>query len=207
MKNRKRRRLQRFANKNKTVQKHERFDNAKYYLEYGIDIEKRRIMLDNEVDEYSVGLVIRAVRRMIDDSKSIPIDIYINTDGGSVYDGLALYDCLRACSYTKIRTHAFGRIFSMGVIIYLAGDERFSTPNSTFMAHSVSGGSIGKTHELKTDTKETERINNVLLEILADRTNKTKAWWQKEIQFEDKYYSKKKAVELGIVTKELFEVE
>ena len=191
----------------KIVSKSEKYDNTKYWIEYGIDIEKRRVMLDEDIDEYSVGWIIRAMRRMIDADKSTPIDIYVNSYGGYCYDGLALYDFLRACSYTTIRTHATGKIMSMGLVIYLAGDERYASPRTSFMAHSVSGGAWGKVYELKTDVKESDRLNKVNLDIMEERTSKTKAWWTKEIQYEDRYYDKKKALALGIVTDEKYEVE
>ena len=130
----------------KIVSKSEKFDNTKYWIEYGIDIQNRRIMLDETVDEYSIGWIIRALRRMIDANKTEPIDIYVNSYGGYCYDGLALYDFLRACSYTTIKTHATGKIMSMGLVIYLAGDERYASPRASFMAHSVSGGTWGKLH-------------------------------------------------------------
>jgi len=191
----------------KIVSKSEAFDNTKYWIQYGIDIQHRRIMLDETVDEYSIGWIIRAIRRMIDADKTKPIDIYVNSYGGYCYDGLALYDFLRACSYTRIKTHATGKIMSMGLVIYLAGDERYASPRASFMAHSVSGGVWGKLHELKTDVKETDRLNNVNLDIMAERTCKTKKWWEKEIQYRDCYYDKEKALSLGIVTDPKFEVE
>ena len=191
----------------KIVAKSEKFDNTKYWIEHGIDIENRRIMLDEDVNEHSVGWVIRAMLRMIDANKTEPIDIYVNSYGGYCYDGFALYDFIRACSYTTIRTHASGKIMSMGLSIYLAGDERYSSPRSTFMAHSVSGGTAGKLYEITTDTRETKRLHDNNLDILEDRTKKTLAWWKKEIQYEDQYYDKKKALTLGIVTHDKFEVE
>ena len=192
----------------KIVSKSEKYDNTKYWIEYGIDIENRRIMLDEDVDEYTVGWIIRAMRRMIDADKSTPIDIFINSYGGYCYDGLALYDFVRACSYTVIRTHATGKIMSMGLTIYLAGDERYSSPRATFMAHETSDAGLReRLHQGKTDVRELTRLNNVNLDILADRTTKTRAWWVKEIEHEDRYYDKKKALSLGIVTDDLYEVE
>ena len=194
--------------KEKIVAKSEKFDSTKYWIAQGIDIEKRRVMLDEDVDEYTIGWIIRGIMRMVDASKTEPIDVYINSYGGSCYDGLALYDVLRACSYTKIRTHALGKIMSMGLIIYLAGDERFSSPRAKFMAHEVSDGGIReRLHQAKTDLKELDSLNNDNLEILADRTNHTIAWWKKEIKYEDGYYNKEKAMKLGIVTDSKFEVE
>lgn len=190
------------------VSKSEKFDNTKYWIEYGIDIENRRIMLDEDVDEYTVGWIIRALRRMIDVDKTKPIDVFVNSYGGYCYDGLALYDFLRACSYTVIRTHATGKIMSMGLIVYLAGDERYSSPRATFMAHEDSDHGIReRLHQAKTDVKELTRLNNVNMDILVERTGKTAAWWRKEIEHEDRYYDKKKALALGIVTEEKFEVD
>jgi len=191
----------------KIVSKSEKYDNTKYYIENGIDVENRRIMLDEEVDEYSVGWIIRAMRRMIDVNKTDPIDIYINCYGGSVYDGLSLFDFIRACSYTTIRTHVIGKSMSMGAIIGLSGDERYASPRSTFMLHEVSDcGLRERLHQGKTDVKELERLNNVLIDILVDRTKKTKAWWKKELEHEDRYYTKEKALTLGLITDDKFEV-
>lgn len=195
------------SQKDQIVTKAERYDNTKFWVEYGIDIEKRRIMLDEDVDEYSVGWIIRGLRKMIDANKTEPIDIIINSYGGYCYDGLALYDFIRACSYTKIRTHAMGKIMSMGLIIYLAGDERHSSPRASFMAHTLAGGLDGKLFEMETDLKESKRIEKVLQEIMVDRTKKTYAWWTKETKYEDRYYDKEKALTLGIVTHEGFEVK
>lgn len=190
------------------VTRSDRYDNTKYFIDNGIDIENRRIMLDDEVDEVSVGMIIRALRRMIDADKSRPIDIYINSYGGSVYDGLALYDFIRACSYTTIRTHAFGKIMSIAAIIYLAGDERYSSPHATFMCHETSDEGIKeRLHQSKTDVKELERLNKILIEILTDRASKRDGFWQRELKYEDRYYDKKKALALGIVTESKFEVE
>ena len=192
----------------KIVAKSEKFDSTKYWIAHGIDIENRRVMLDEDIDEYSVGWIIRGIMRMVDANKTEPIDVYINSYGGSCYDGLALYDILRACSYTTIRTHATGKIMSMGLIIYLAGDERYSSPRARFMAHETSDADIReRLHQAKTDVKELEELNKDNLEILVDRTKKTMAWWKNEIKYNDEYYRKKKAIQLGIVTREEFEVK
>ena len=188
------------------VAKSEKYDNTKFWIAHGIDIERRRIMLDEDVDEYSIGWVIRAIRKMIDADKTQPIDVYINSCGGSIYDGLALYDVLEACEYTTIRTHALGKIMSMALVVLMAGDERYSSPRATFMAHSASSEYYGKVYEAKIDTKELERLNNINLEILAERSKKTLAWWKKEIEFKDQYYDKTKAMSLGIITHDKYEV-
>lgn len=191
------------------VQDNEKFENQKFWIENGIDLENRRIDLDEDIDSDSVGYVVRGIRSMITADIEKPIDIYISSFGGSVYDGLRLYDVIRGSSYTPIRIHAEGKIMSMGVIIYLAGEEehRYASPNVTVMVHSLSSGAWGKMYELKTDVKECERLNNRLIDILTERTNHTVVWWKKEIEFKDQYYDKEKAIKLGIVTNDKFGVE
>jgi ATP-dependent Clp protease protease subunit len=192
----------------KIVSKSEKFDSTKYWIEHGIDIEKRRVMLDEDVDEYSVGWIMRAIRRMIDANKTKPIDVYINSYGGSIYDGLALYDFLRACSYTTIRTHASGKIMSMAFMLYLAGDERYSSPRARFMNHQgADDPGYHNLANLKAHVKELDDLENMCLDILDERTKKTRAWWKKEIEVKDKYYSKAQALKLGIVTDDKYEVE
>jgi len=183
----------------KIVGKDEKFDSSKYWIENGIDLEKRRIMLDEEVDEYSMGWLFRAVYKMVDMDSSAPIDFVINSYGGSVYDGLMLYDLIRSLDYLTVRTYATGKIMSMGLLLYLAGDERNASQRSTFMAHSLSSGMWGKMRELEVEVNECKRLNKELIGILADRTEKTAAWWTKEIKHEDRFYNKEKAIELGIV--------
>ena len=187
------------SGKNKIVRRDDKFSSAQFYIQYGVDIERRRITLDEDIDEFSTGFSIRGIHKMIDEDPTGPIDIYINSYGGSVYDGLALYDTLVALEEAEVRTHALGKVMSMGLIIFLAGDKRYSSPRSTFMAHSVSGGSDGKIYEIKDDVEESKRLNAILLQILADRTSMTLSWWRKQIEFRDRYYDAKQAEQYGIL--------
>ena len=191
------------------VQESDKFESQKFWIENGVDLENRRIDLDEDVDYSSIGYAVRGIRSMIAADKGMPIDVYVNSYGGSVYDGLRLYDVIKGSRYTPIRVHAEGKIMSMGLIIYLAGDSghRYAGPNATFMAHSLSSGLWGKMYELKIEVKECERLNNRLIDILEENTNHTKAWWKKEIQYEDRFYDKTKALKLGIATNETYEVE
>ena len=186
--------------KAKSKTKNQNNENGFQYVEYGISVEKRRVMIDEEVDEFSMGWVIRAIQLMIEQNDKDPIEIYINSFGGCCYAGLALYDLLRAAK-CPIKTFCIGKAMSMSLILFLAGDERYTFPNSTYMVHSVSSGSFGKVKEMEIDLKETKRLNNILLDILGERTKKNKKWWSKEIEHDDKYYDKVKAKTLGIVNK------
>ena len=158
------------ANSNKIVRKDERYDNSKFWIEFGIDLEQRRLMLDEDVDEYSIGWIIRGIFKMVEMDGTAPIDVYVNSYGGNCYDGLALFDVLRSLDYLTVRTHALGKVMSMGLKIYLAGDERYSYPSSTFMAHSVSSEiPYEKTYAVKVEAQETNRLNNIMLDILTEK--------------------------------------
>lgn len=185
----------------KIVGKDEKYDSVKYWIENGIDLEKRRVMLDEDVDEFSTGFIFRGIMTMKDMDASSPIDIIINSYGGTVYDGLKLYDLLRSLDDMglTIRTYGTGKIMSMGLILFLAGSERQASENATFMAHSVSGGTWGKCRDMEVDTEETKRLNKLIVDIIAERTELDYNWWHKHIRHEDRYYDREKAIELGIV--------
>ena len=172
-------------------------ENNQFYVEGGIDLEGRRITIDEDIDEYTAGWAIRAIHKMEENSNE-PIDIYINSYGGSVYDGLALYNLLRRTN-CLIRTHAMGKIMSMAFLIYLAGDERYAERYATFLNHSISSVAWGKLHEMVTEIKECQRLEQISLEILENRTFKDMKWWKKQTRYEDKYYDVVQAMELGII--------
>jgi len=176
------------------------FESIEFYIQHGIDVEKRRITLDEEVDEYSIGWAFRGMQIMLDKSED-PIDIYISSFGGSVYDGLSLIGFIRRCP-ALVRTHAMGKIMSMAFLIYLAGHERYSDEFSTFMNHSISSMAWGKLHEMETEVNECKRLEELSLGLLEEYTFKDKKWWKRQSKYEDKYFDKTKAVELGIVINE-----
>jgi len=174
-------------------------ENQLFYIQYGIDLIKRKIMIDEEIEESAIGWVIRAITLMVENNPEDPIEIYINSFGGCVYSGLALYDLLDSLS-TPIHTYCLGSAMSMSLVLYLVGDIRYSFPRSTFMAHSVSSGTEGTVRVQEVDIKEAKRLNDILIDILADRTKKSKKFWAETVKHDDFYMDSKKAKQLGIVT-------
>lgn len=182
-----------------TAKKKSGMELVEFFLNYGIDIKNRNVFLDGDIDEDSVGAVIRGVIAMTNDDTEKPITVYINSYGGVVYEGLALYDSLVALD-CPVHTICYGKAMSMALIVYLAGDKRFSSPRATFMNHSSAGMAGGKVVDMKNDVKEIDRLENMCYDILAEKTNHTKAWWAKASKYEDCYYDYEKAKKLGIVT-------
>ena len=173
-------------------------ESTRFWVECGIDFKNRRVYLDEEVDEYSVGWINRALLKMAEDDPNEPITLYINCFGGSVYDGLGMYDVLTSLPM-QINTVCVGSAMSMALILFLAGDNRMASKNSTFMAHNLAGGTYGKEAEIQVDAKEFTRLYLLLCDILGERTGKPAKWWQKKIKHEDFYFDIEKAKELGIL--------
>ena len=178
--------------------KQEITEDEKYWLEYGVDIKNRKVYIDEEIEDFSTGFVIRGLMAMIEKDNEKPIDIYVNSYGGSVYDGLALCDEIESLD-VEVRTHVKGKIMSMALIIFICGDKRIASKRSSFMAHSLSHGTEGKLYETEVDVKEAKRLENELLEILGERSLKDKKYWTRKIRYEDFYFDKDTAIELGMV--------
>ncbi len=168
------------------------------YIISGVDLESRRIEFRGEVNETMSSIIIRSLLKMSEKSLS-PIEIYLSSPGGDVYEGLAIYDAIMACP-CDIHIIASGKIMSAAFIIFLAGDIRLAAPHTTFMMHSVSydpGNGIVKSHEVQVN--EGKRINNVFLDIMSSRTNRNKKWWYRTILNQDKYLNLQDAIEVGII--------
>lgn len=183
------------------VNKENRFENATQWITEAFDLEKRKVMLSADVDEAPASKLIRAIQKMLEVDAESPIDVYINSYGGSVYDGLALYDTLESASCI-VRTHALGKVCSMGFILFLAGDERYSMDRARFMHHESGGHISGSLSELKLEVREFDEIEEICNTIVEEKTNKSDKWWQNRIAGKDFWFGKKEAREFGVVTHE-----
>lgn len=178
-----------------------KYDNTLFWIQYGVDLEKRRVMIDEEVDEISVGWIIRGVRKMIDIDDTSPIDVYVNSYGGVCYDGFALFDFLESLDYVKVRTWAIGKVMSMGFAVFMVGDERRAYPRARFMHHEVASWvPYSKTSTVKIEYEEMQHLEKQLGEILGDRTQKDSSWWANYGRYTDKYFDPERAYELGVLT-------
>jgi len=179
------------------AKKKDNSEDQKFYIQYGIDIKKRKIFLDDEIETFSIGWILRSIEEMVEEDPTKSISITINSFGGSVYDGLSLYDELESLE-CEIITTCKGAAMSMALVLFLVGDSRDISDRGTFMAHSLSSGSWGTVNIQEVDLRESKRLNGILLDILAKRTKKTKKWWSDKIKHEDFYIDPKAAAKLGI---------
>ena len=174
------------------------------WLQFGIDLQSRKIMIDDDVEDWSVGWAIRAIHKMEETDATKPIHITISSYGGSVYDGLGLYDAMMATP-CPIYTYGQGKIMSMATTLLLAGEERYSYKSTSFMLHSISDSSFGgKLFEVEIDANETKRLWDVLVKIYVERTKyKNEKYWKRWLRYEDKYLDREQAIEIGLVSHEI----
>ena len=185
----------------------EDIDKLRLWLEQGVDVDNRKIMLDETIDADSVGWVIRAIHKMEAESKTEPIHVYVSSYGGDVYDGLSLYDLMIA-SACPIYTYGQGKVMSMATIIMLGGSQRYAYKNATFMFHSLSDwveiDKGTKIFESEIDLKESQRLEKRCNEIYVNRTGyEDTKFWKRWLKHEDKYLDTKQAVDIGFITHEI----
>ena len=167
------------------------------WIDDGVDVKRRKLSIFTEIDEYEMAKYVRALD-LLESISDDPIEVNISSFGGCVYSGLALFSRL-VSSPCDITTIAQGKVMSMGLILFMAGDDRVCDKYTTLMAHQVSSVTVGKLTDLEVDVTETKRLNDMLMEILGERSDKPTKWWKQQTKHEDKYYSAEKAKELGVV--------
>jgi len=161
-------------------------------------LKDRIIFLGEEVNEHSMNLCIMQMLFLDREDPHMPIEFYINSPGGSVVDGLALYDVMHTIS-APVNTTCVGTAASMGAILLCGGTgTRSALPNSRIMIHQVSSGARGKSADLRIQMAETDKLENILFQILADKTGKTLKQIAKDCD-RDYYLSSEEAKTFGLI--------
>jgi len=156
-------------------------------------------MLGDEVNEQTANVVMAQMLFLEKEDPEADIHFYINSPGGSVYDGLAIYDVMQFVS-CPVATTCFGKAASMGAVLLAGGEKgkRRILPNSRVMIHQVSSGFRGTTADINVQAKETNFLMDKLMEILSNHTGKTTE--QVRIDCDRDYWmSAEGALEYGII--------
>lgn len=169
------------------------------------DREKRRLYLNCIVDECIFDSLVYLIMKYNreDEGKPIeerePIILYINTPGGSVSDGFGLIDAMIA-SKTPVYTVNQAQCYSMGFLIFIAGDKRYSMKNSTFLCHEGDGFSYGSISKMKDRLEfETIQMEKHVMEYIVSRTSITEDLY-KENYKKEWYMYPDEAKKYGILT-------
>lgn len=136
-------------------------------------LKERIIFLGTEVDETVANLVIAQLLFLESEDPDKDIKLYINSPGGSVYAGLAMFDTMNAIK-PDVSTICVGMAASMGAVLLSAGakGKRFALPNAKIMIHQGSAGFSGTPSDIEITAREVLKSRQTLDEILAERSGK-----------------------------------
>jgi ATP-dependent Clp protease, protease subunit len=162
-------------------------------------LKDRIIFLQGPVDDHSANLVVAQMLFLQFDDPKADIHLYINSPGGSVTAGMAIYDTMQYVT-CDVATYCIGQAASMGAVLLTAGakGKRNALPNARIMIHQPLGGTEGTTTEILIHAKEFLRIKKSLNDILVRHTGQTLERIEAETD-RDKFMSAKEAVEYGLV--------
>jgi len=162
-------------------------------------LEERIIFLVGPVSDVNANLVIAQILYLASKDSKRDIKLYINSPGGSVTAGLAIYDTMQ---YVKcpVSTICIGLTGSMAAILLAAGTKgkRFALPNAEILLHQVAGGVTGQAIEIEITAKQIIKIKDKLNRILAHHTGQTLAKVEKDSD-RDFYLSAEEAKEYGLI--------
>jgi ATP-dependent Clp protease protease subunit len=162
-------------------------------------LKDRIVFLGTPVDDYVANLIIAQMLFLQSEDEEKDIFFYINSPGGSVSAGMGIYDTMQ---YVKcpIATICIGQAASMGAVLLAAGaaGKRKALPYSRVMIHQPSGGAQGQSTDIQIQAKETQRVRDVLNEILARHTGKPSETINKDTE-RDYFMSAEEAKNYGLV--------
>lgn len=162
-------------------------------------LNERVIFLGDEVNEATANLVVAQLLHLAYEDPKKDIKLYINSPGGSVYDGMAIYDTIQFIA-PDVQTIGIGLQASMGAFLLSSGTKgkRFALPNARMMIHQPSSGTQGKVTDQEITLRESIFIKKRLNEILAKNTGQKLAKIEKDMD-RDFWMSAEEAVEYGLI--------
>lgn len=165
----------------------------------------RIVFLTGEIDDAVADTVVAQILFLDSEDNEKDINLYINSPGGSVTAGMAIYDTIRMVK-SNVHTICVGQACSMGAILLSGGDRRSALPHSRVMIHQPSGGAQGKATDILITAREIEKIRTMTAEILARHTGKKPEQILADIE-KDNFMSAEEALGYGLVDEVLKEAE
>jgi len=162
-------------------------------------LKERIIFLHDAIDDGIANLVIAQLLFLEAEDSERDIYLYINSPGGVVTAGMAIYDTMQFIK-AKVSTICMGQAASMGAFLLASGEpgKRYALPHSRIMIHQPLGGAQGQATDIEIQTKEILRIKKLLNQILADRTKQKLAKIEKDTD-RDFFMSAAEAVDYGLI--------
>jgi ATP-dependent Clp protease, protease subunit len=162
-------------------------------------LKDRIIFIGSAIEDHMANLIIAQLLFLESDEPDQDIYLYINSPGGQVSSGMAIYDTMQ---YIKpdVQTICIGQAASMGALLLTAGapNKRFALPHSRIMIHQPSGGFQGQHTDIEIQAKEISKIRGILDGILAKHSRKTVSQVNKDTE-RDHYMTSEEAKSYGII--------
>ena len=164
-------------------------------------LKDRIVLLGTPIDDNVANLIVAQLLFLQAEDPKKDIELYINSPGGVVTAGLAIYDTMQSLS-CDVRTYCIGQCASMGAVLLAAGTagKRFALPHSRIMIHQPLGGADGSAADIEIHTKEILRLRSMLSNILAHHTGQTLRKIEKDTE-RDFFMGAEEAVQYGLVDK------
>ncbi|MDP1574292.1 MAG: ATP-dependent Clp endopeptidase proteolytic subunit ClpP [Coxiellaceae bacterium] len=166
---------------------------------YSRMLKDRVIFLVGQIEENMANLIVAQMLFLESENPEKEISLYINSPGGVVTAGLAIYDTMQFIK-PDVRTLCIGQAASMGALLLTSGTagKRHCLPHSTVMIHQVLGGYQGQGTDIQIHAKETQRVSDVLTTIIAKHSGKTFEQVSKDTN-RDNFLSAQEAKDYGLI--------
>jgi ATP-dependent Clp protease protease subunit len=162
-------------------------------------LNERIIFLGTPVDDQIANLIVAQLLHLESEDPDKDVQIYINSPGGSVYAGLAIYDTMQFIK-PDVQTTCVGIAMSMGALLLAGGaaGKRFALPNAKILIHQVSGGFQGQATDIEIAARETIALKRRLEEIIAQHSGQEIEKVSKDME-RDYFLTAQESQEYGII--------
>jgi ATP-dependent Clp protease protease subunit len=166
---------------------------------YSLLLHNRIIFVGSEINDQTANIIVAQLLYLSNQDREAPIQMYINSPGGVIYSGMAIYDTMQMIP-NPISTLAVGVTASFGTVLLIAGSKghRYALPNSTIHIHQPLGGAQGQATEIEIQAREILRLKSRLNEIMALHTGQPLEVIERDTQ-RDFYMNAVQAVQYGLV--------
>ncbi|HEY57943.1 MAG TPA: ATP-dependent Clp protease proteolytic subunit [Anaerolineae bacterium] len=170
---------------------------------YSLLLKERIVFLGTPINDQVANLIVAQLLFLNREDPEAPIQMYINSPGGQIYAGLAIYDTMQMIT-NPISTVAVGVTASFGTVLLAAGTkgQRYALPNATIHMHQPLGGAQGQATDIEIQAKEILRLKERLNEILSHHTEQPLDVIERDTE-RDFYMSAEEATKYGLVDKVL----
>ena len=164
-------------------------------------LKDRIVFIGTEINDAVANTVIAQLLFLRADDPKKDVNIYVNSPGGYITAGLAIYDTMQFMSY-EINTYCLGMAASMGALLLMAGTKgkRFALPHSRIMIHQPSGGLMGTSSDIELKAKEMLELKQICAQIMAEKTGQSIGKIMEDSE-RDFYMNPVQAVKYGIIDK------